>query len=131
MTEADQSNWYSNDSATFGDRIAAARDASQMSQKELAKRLGIALKTLEGWENDLAEPRANKLQTLSGLLNVSIPWLLTGEGEGLDAGDPDTGAEVAELLRELRVLRTQVTRTAEQMGVLEKRLKAALQTQEA
>lgn len=131
MTEADQSNWYSNDSATFGDRIAAARDACQMSQKELAKRLGIALKTLEGWENDLAEPRANKLQTLSGLLNVSIPWLLTGEGEGLDAGDPDTGQEVAELLRELRVLRTQVTRTAEQMGVLEKRLKAALQTQEA
>ena len=131
MTEADQSNWYSNDSATFGDRIAAARDACQMSQKELAKRLGIALKTLEGWENDLAEPRANKLQTLSGLLNVSIPWLLTGEGEGLDAADPDAGAEVAELLRELRVLRTQVTRTAEQMGVLEKRLKTALQAQEA
>ena len=78
MSEAAEKNWYSNDAATFGDRVAAARESRQMTQKALAKRLGVGLKTIEGWENDLSEPRANKLQMLSGVLDVSIPWLLTG-----------------------------------------------------
>ena len=43
-------------------------------------------------ENDLTEPRANKLQMLAGVLNVSIMWLLTGEGQGLD--DPAEGEEL-------------------------------------
>ena len=73
MSDSDEINWYSNEAATFGDRVAAARDARQMTQKQLAKRLGVGLKTVEGWENDVSEPRANKLQTLSGVLNVSIP----------------------------------------------------------
>jgi transcriptional regulator with XRE-family HTH domain len=37
-----------------------------MSQADLARKLGVKLKTdPQNWENDLAEPRANKLQMLS------------------------------------------------------------------
>lgn len=127
MSDATEMNWYSNESATFGDRIAAAREARQMSQKSLAKRLGVALKTIEGWENDLSEPRANKLQTLSGVLNVSIPWLLTGEGAGVEQGNGDTDLpDISDLLEELRVLRTDMQRSAERLAVIEKRLKGAL-----
>ena len=90
MNDSTEINWYSNETATFGDRVAAAREAQSMTQKALAKRLGVGLKTIESWENDLSEPRANKLQMLSGVVNVSIPWLLTGDGSGVepDAGDP-------------------------------------------
>ena len=115
-------NWYSNDAATFGDRVAAAREARQLSVRMLAKRLGVATKTVEGWENDISEPRANKLQMLSGVLNVSMPWLLTGEGEGLEQ-DTATPGEVSELLTEIRTLRTEMLGAAERLGVLEKRLK--------
>lgn len=127
MTDADDINWYSNDAATFGDRIAAAREGQGLSQKDLAKRLGIATKTLDAWENDLSEPRANRLQMLAGLLNVSLPWLLTGEGEGpeapLEAGE---GVEIRELVAEMRLLRTQMSQAADRMGILEKRLKLAV-----
>lgn len=127
MSDSDEINWYSNEAATFGDRVAAARDARQMTQKQLAKRLGVGLKTVEGWENDVSEPRANKLQTLSGVLNVSIPWLLTGEGLGVElANENPSPPEIAEVLAEMRVLRTDLQRSAERLGVLEKRLKGVL-----
>lgn len=127
MSDSDDINWYSNDAATFGDRVAAAREAAHMSQKDLARRLGVAFKTVEGWENDISEPRSNKLQTLSGILNVSMSWLLTGEGDGI-ATDMDVTAfpDVPELLSEMRVLRTDMLRCAERLGVLEKRLKTAV-----
>src|SRR5690554_4232762 len=73
-------NWYGLDMATFGDRVAAAREAAGMSRKQMARRLGVKLGTVRGWEDDLSEPRANKLSMMAGLLNVSIVWLLTGEG---------------------------------------------------
>ena len=57
-----------------------------MSQSKLAKRLGVKLKTLKGWENDVSEPRANKLSMMAGMLNVSLLWLLSGEGDGPAAG---------------------------------------------
>ena len=32
-------NWYAEDAATFGDRLAAAREAAGLTQAELAKRI--------------------------------------------------------------------------------------------
>ncbi len=127
MTEATEFNWYSEVAATFGDRIAAAREAQSLSQKSLAKKLGVATKTLDAWENDLSEPRANRLQMLAGVLNVSIPWLLTGEGDGLEAPETTVASQdLTELMSEMRVLKTQMTQAADRIGVLEKRLRAAV-----
>ena len=125
MTAAD--DWYSNDAATFGDRLSAAREACGLDQKAFAQKLGVGLRTIEKWENDLTEPRANKLQMLSGVTNVSIRWLLTGEGEGIEPiidGDGTPGLQ--DLMSEMRTLRSEMLRSAERMGVLEKRLKHAL-----
>lgn len=127
MTELAELNWYSNEAATFGDRVAAARDAQGLTHKALATKLGISSKTLDAWEHDVSEPRANKLQMLSGVLNVSIPWLLTGEGDGIDEANLATGSsDLVDLMTEMRVLRTQISQAAERMGVLEKRLKSAM-----
>ena len=52
----DGDDWYGPEVATFGDRVAAAREASQMTQEQLAKRLGVKLKTLQPWEEDLGRP---------------------------------------------------------------------------
>ena len=128
MDQSIEENWYSDDQATFGDRLAGARDAASLTQKELAAKLGIKLKTLKAWENDLTEPRANKLSMVSGLLGVSMTWLLTGEGEGPTepAENGDIAPDVLNLLSEVRDLRVQMTRNAERLGQLEKRLRAAL-----
>jgi transcriptional regulator with XRE-family HTH domain len=125
---AENEDWYGPDVATFGDRVAAARENAQMTQAVLSKRLGIKQSTLRGWENDLSEPRANRLATLAGVLGVSMMWLINGEGEGLDAPDEgqtaDAGAK--EVLNELRELRVDLLKRAEQLGRLEKRLRTAL-----
>lgn len=118
--------WYSNDAATFGDRVAAGRETLGMTQGQLAKRLGIKLKTLHAWENDLSEPRANKLQMLSGVLNVSLGWLLSGEGDGVGDGGGVVEHDLSALLAEMRELRGTVTRTGERLASLEKRLRAAV-----
>ncbi|WP_368187311.1 multiprotein-bridging factor 1 family protein [Aestuariibius sp. HNIBRBA575] len=122
-------DWFSEQHATFGDRLAGAREDAGMEQKTLSKRLGVKLSTLRNWEEDLAEPRANKLSMLSGLLGVSLTWLLTGQGEGVDP--PGTLAEIPEdmtaILSEIRVLRTQSATLTTRLGLLEKRLRTALE----
>ncbi|NNE51268.1 MAG: helix-turn-helix domain-containing protein [Sulfitobacter sp.] len=118
-------NWYGPDAATFGDRLAAARESAGMSQGVLAKRLGVRLATLRGWEDDLSEPRANRLSMLAGLLNVSMMWLMTGEGEGIEAPTEETAdtGDLASLLADIRKLRTEMHQKAEEMGRLEKRMR--------
>ena len=120
--------WYDAETTTFGDRMTGAREATGLGQAELAKRLGVKVKTIRAWENDQSEPRANKLQRLAGLLGVSIMWLLTGEGDGLDGPDDREGLpeDLLEILGELRSMKVEQARLAERMGRLEKRLRLAL-----
>ena len=117
-------DWYGEATATFGDRLAGAREAAGFGQAEMAAKLGVELETLETWENDVADPRANRLQMIAGMLNVSLMWLLTGEGEGLDgppSATPDADLR-REALRELRELRAMVGEFDHRLDRLEKRL---------
>jgi transcriptional regulator with XRE-family HTH domain len=130
-------NWYSDDVATFGDRLAAAREAAGLTQSQLARRLGVKLATLRGWENDVAEPRANRVQMLAGMLNVSLAWLLSGDAS--DGGAPETtptgtGAMSAdpifEVVKDMRMLRADLARINADLARLEKRLRNAMETPE-
>lgn len=124
-------SWFDAETSTFGDRVTGAREAARLSQPELAKRLGVKVKTIRAWENDQAEPRANKLGKLAGILGVSMMWLLAGQGDGLDG--PDTGepmdADMEKILLDLRHMRQEQAALAERMGRLEKRLRVALSAQ--
>lgn len=117
-------DWYSEATATFGDRLAGAREAAGMTQADLARRLGVKIKTLRAWEDDLSEPRANRLSMLAGLLNVSIMWLLTSEGEGIDVPDAARGpaTQADDLLLELREIKADSARMTARLEQLEKRL---------
>ena len=120
-------DWYGPDAATFGDRVVGAREKSGMTQAELSRRLGIKLTTLQGWEEDRSEPRANKLQMLTGMLNVSLSWLLSGEGIGPE--EPSTvplSDDTQDILIEIRAIKTDMTRTADRLSRLEKRLRLNL-----
>ena len=56
MTEANTDTWYSDDVATFGDRLEAARAAAGLSQDGLAQKLGVRDSTVRAWESDKMEP---------------------------------------------------------------------------
>ena len=121
-------DWYGPETATFGDRVAASREAAGMTQAQLARRLGVKKNTLTGWEQDLSEPRANKLSMMAGLLNVSIMWLLTGEGDGLTAPAEDTHtADFTGILAELHEIRSSMRANTERAARLEKKLRQLLE----
>jgi HTH-type transcriptional regulator, cell division transcriptional repressor len=100
-------------------------------REELAQAAGREADTLGAWEDDVAEPRGNKLQMVAGMLNVSIRWLLTGVGEGVDPPsdatlDPALAAHVTEALTEVQNLRMQLSASADRLGTVEARLRALL-----
>ena len=100
--------YYSDQHATFGDRLCAAREESGISQKMLASRLGVKVRTIQAWEGDASEPRANKLQMVSALLNVSMVWLMSGLGAGIkppNENDKNPQTELIQVLNELRNVR--------------------------
>lgn len=115
-------SYYAADQATLGDRIAAARDALGLTQKQLADRLGVRRKTLADWEDDRSEPRANRLHMMSGLLGVSLIWLMTGEGDGL--ADPETPPRPApsRLAAEVTLLRAMAATLADRLHALEQEI---------
>ncbi len=96
------------DPDTFGGRLQRAREASGLSVKDLAWRLGVMIKTVQGWESDRALPSSHRMANLAGMLNVSLSWLLHGVGIGTASSDalPATSAVDTRLSR-LKVLHTQ------------------------
>lgn len=124
----DDENWYGDGAATLGDRLVAARQFAGLSQEELATQIGVKIVTLDAWENDWKEPRANRLQMLTGLLGVSLRWLLTGVGEGPENPEEmnELPSDISGMLAEMRKLRAQIARSSVKLGELEKRLRKAL-----
>jgi len=61
----------------------------------------------------------------AGLLNVSLRWLLTGDGDGV--AEPATQENLAEdaqtILNDMRGLRADLTRVSNELGRMEKRLR--------
>ncbi len=130
MPQENTEGWYLDAAATLGDRIAGARERAGLTQADLARRLGVRLITLTGWEDDRAEPRANRLQMMAGLLGVSIRWMLTGEGDGPDGPEEATRPDVRAALGELRGLAAESARLADRIARAEKRLRRALEPTE-
>ncbi len=105
---------------TMGGRIVSAREASRMSPAELARRLGVKSSTLRNWETDRAEPRANRLTMLAGLVGVSPGWLLTGRGT--EPVDREAPTDQGLLREELAGLHAEALHLADRIERVLKRL---------
>jgi transcriptional regulator with XRE-family HTH domain len=120
-------DWYGPDKATFGDRLVAAREKANLSQQDLAKRLGVKNSTIKSWENDNSEPRANRLSMLAGLLNVSITWLISAEGSGVEAPEKsdEMSNDLLDALKELTALRVNLLKNIDRINNIEKKLRSS------
>lgn len=87
----------------FAERLIAAR--GQMARKELAARLEAPLTTVAGWERGVSFPPPEMLVRISGMLGVSLDWLIAGRPsvkEGVGAGLDDVLlARICEAIAEL------------------------------
>ncbi|RKJ21273.1 helix-turn-helix domain-containing protein [bacterium D16-50] len=88
-----------NEMKQIGGRISACRQNKNMTQEELAYRLGITPQALSKWERGVGLPDVSMVIDLCGLLGVSADYLLGMEARG--AGFQKDG-RVAGFLEEIR-----------------------------
>ncbi|MBE6557618.1 MAG: helix-turn-helix domain-containing protein [Ruminococcaceae bacterium] len=64
---------------TLGQSIRRYRKEKNMTQSELAERLGVSVQAVSKWETDKGMPDVNQLLPLSRLLGMSVDLLLGGD----------------------------------------------------
>jgi transcriptional regulator with XRE-family HTH domain len=64
----------------IGPRIKESRELKQLSQGELARRVGVSQPTISDWENGKTEPTVDNMRALAVELNVWFEWIATGRG---------------------------------------------------
>ena len=57
-------------------RLKELRKLSGISQKELAKRMGVTPQTILNWENEIYEPKIQQLIQLADIFDVTIDYLV-------------------------------------------------------
>ena len=90
MNDATEQSSIENAPLSLGDRLRVARENADLSRRELARRLGVSADSVATWEAGESMPRANRLQMLAGMLNVSLRWLLEGGEEESTEAKPAT-----------------------------------------
>jgi transcriptional regulator with XRE-family HTH domain len=69
-----------------GERVILFRKDKKLSQQELADIIGVSRGYIGDIERNRSEPSSNFLTLLASKLNISVDWLLTGEGEMYRSG---------------------------------------------
>jgi len=120
------------DDDTTGGRLSRAREASGLSVKDLAWRLGVKIATVKAWESDRSQPSSHRLANIAGLLKVSLSWIVHGVGIGPSEDEHpatdglQTNPEIAAQLNRLRLLHVETGLLLERMnGAAARRASAA------
>jgi|TARA_B110000977_G_C10815992_1_gene392204 transcriptional regulator with XRE-family HTH domain len=123
-TNHEQNDYFNEANATFGDRLAAARQAKGLDVDGLSEKLGVDVETVKVWERDADMPHANRIQMLAGLLNVSMVWLVSGEGNGTSevADTFERPVGVNDALGEISQLKATLSGAVEKLDKLQERL---------
>ena len=62
-------------------RILSLLEEHNMTAKELTEKLQIGKSSITEWKNGKTKPSINSLIGISQIFDVSLDWLLTGDGE--------------------------------------------------
>jgi transcriptional regulator with XRE-family HTH domain len=70
---------------SFADNLQNIRKEKQLSQEDLAERIGVSRQAVSKWEQGSGYPETEKLLVLSQELNVSLDYLMLGEAKIADS----------------------------------------------
>ena len=60
----------------IGSKLAAARKAQNLTQEQLAERLGVSRQAVSRWESNTSYPETDKIVRMARILGVSCDYLL-------------------------------------------------------
>jgi len=85
----------------FGAKLAESRRSKNLTQEELANRLGVTPQALSKWEKGLSSPDISMICAICGVLDISADYLLgTGNGKITEDGNGGKWEEICQLFRE-------------------------------
>jgi len=88
----------------IGQNIADIRKAKNMTQRDLAEKLGVSQSHIARWETEKSQPRRKALEELADVLEVSVDEILAGGKESLKLALDIEDKELLSLLQELKNL---------------------------
>ena len=65
----------------LGERLYELRTKHEMSQGDLAEKLDVSRQTISKWENNMSIPELDKIISLSNVFDVTVDYLVKGEGD--------------------------------------------------
>lgn len=84
---------------TIGNRISKLRKKLDLTQADVAKKIGVKPGHISNWEHDKHVPKANNLLDLAVALRTTGKYLLTGKGPESDSSAlaSELGEQVSKL----------------------------------
>ena len=88
---------------TIGNRIAKSRKEKNMTQEDLANRLGVSSQAVSKWENDASCPDISLLPQLCEVLGITADELLTGKNNEVRMVPPEQRKPFDQLVMRVKV----------------------------
>ena len=88
---------------TIGNRIAKFRKGKNMTQEDLANRLGVSSQAVSKWENDASCPDISLLPQLCEVLGITADELLTGKNNEVRMVPPEQRKPFDQLVMRVKV----------------------------
>ena len=88
------------DQVKIGKFIAARRRAAELTQMQLAEKLGITDRAVSKWETGNAMPDSSIMLTLCGILGITVNDLLSGEVVSVDNYSKEMEERLLDIIKE-------------------------------
>ncbi len=89
------------DQIKIGKFIAECRKKQNLTQSQLAEKLGITDRAISKWENGRAMPDSSLMLDLCSILNISVNDLLSGEVIGMENNDKKNEQLLLDMAKEV------------------------------
>ncbi len=97
----------------LGEQIKTLRVARQMSQVQLAKKLGVSKQTVSNWENDNVPPSVEMLKKMAVTLSCSSDYLLELDSSrtiiDVTCLSVEQTAHIQQIIDDFRILNQKIT----------------------
>jgi transcriptional regulator with XRE-family HTH domain len=108
------------DPVSVANRLRQAREALDLTRKQVAEKLGIPLGTMEKYETGRAEPNLSRLRKLCRFYGIPAADIMDEVGDDEGTGDPDPAPNVNDRSTRLRQLLQEVGQLAGAPVVIER-----------
>lgn len=103
---------------SIGSRIRALRARRNITQADLASRLGVKPQAVSQWERDETKPESERARELAAIFGVSMDWLLSDADDSVSGDSLPPGPEDANSAQfDPRILRAVLGAAFQAMGV--------------